>query len=252
MNLLRTKSKLFIMMFGLTCALLLIWTLVFMTQYSNIHVVFEISGGQVEIGAESTFEVGTKTLTNQYLSGYLDDAFKVSPVTETFDEAKVIIYDFQNKMNAFNNYILATLVVGLVMFAVLLIFSNNSRRVYYKSNLIAGCIASGVVAVMAIIGVVFAITLISNFNAHANLYKITSVMMDVDIGAKVKESALSFEEFVNTYAPNVNTLTLVLVMIYFIVIIVSACFVALHTVFKYKATEQARIEIIERARVARV
>lgn len=250
MNFLSSKSKLFIFIFGLLSALLVILAIVFMTQYSHVHVAYSLSdAGELQILKTSTVKVGDYQLTNTYLADYLNNTKKVSPVTEDFETAKTIIYNFQMNMNAFNNYILASFVVCICMFAVLLIFSNQSRRVYYKSNLIVGCIAPAFAIGMCLGGIIWCISLISEFNAHADLYKITAVMENYSISAREKRpTGLSFEEFIAKYASNVSTLTMVLTIVLFIVILVAAIFVIVHSVLKYRSTEERRIEIINRAK----
>jgi len=250
MNFLSSKSKPIIFIFGLLSALLVILTIVFMTQYSHIHVAYSINeAGELIIREDSSITVGSYQLTNTYLASYLKNTSKVSPVTENFETAKTIIYNFQMNMNAFNNFILASFVVCICMFAILLIFSNQSRRVYYKSNLIVGIAAPAVAIIMCIVGVIWCITLISDFNTHADLYKITAVMENYSISAREKRpTSLSFEEFIAKYASGVDTLTMVLTIVLFVIILVAALCVIAHTVLKYKATTERRIEIINRAK----
>ncbi len=253
MKLISTKSKLIIMIFGLVAAVSLLITMVFMTQYSNVHVIYQIlEDGTVEIGSGTQFVTGDYKLDNQYLYRYLNSTTKpTSPVTEDFETAKTIIYDFQMSMNSFNNFILATFVVCICMFALLLIFANHSRRVYYTSNLVVGIGAPVVSIIMALIGMIWNIILLGTFNSHADLFKVTSIMEDFNIDSKTKlamRTTMSYEDMINDYASNVNSLTLVLTIIYFVILLVAACFVIVNTVLKYKATKQAREEIIARAK----
>lgn len=249
MNFLKTKSKLIIIIFGLLSALLLILAIVFMTQYSHVHVAYSVTeAGEVVIRSDSSITVGSYQLDNSSLARYLD-ATKDSPVTENFATGSKIVYDFQMNMNAFNNYILTVFVVSIIMFAILLIFSNQSRKVYYGSNLVVGIAAPAVSIIMCLIGFIWCITLISDFNEHADLFKITAVMENYSISAREKRpTSATFEEFISNYASNVNTLTLILTLVLFILVLASACFVIVHTVLKYKATEERRVEIINRAK----
>jgi hypothetical protein len=226
-----------------------------MTQYSNVHVIFTISeDGEVEILRDSSTEVGTYTLTNQYLYSYLNSRVKMPGPLDgvEFEDAKEVIYSFQQSMNGFNNFILAFLVVGLVMFAALLIFSNNSRNVYYKSNLIAGIAAPAVVCVMGLVAFIWNIILMGNFNSNSDLYKVTAIMENFDIAAIEKlqmRQNMEYQTMIDTYASGVNSLTFVLTMIYFIIAMAASGFVICHTVLKYNGTRVRREEIIKRAMV---
>jgi hypothetical protein len=255
MNLLKNNSKLVIFTFGIIVALSVILTISFMTQYAHVHVIYTMDeDGEIEILKDSTSQLGSYTLTNQYLASYLNSTTKMPGPLDglTFDEAKETIYSFQQSMNGMNNFILACLVVGLCMFAGLLIFSNNSRSVYYKSNLIAGIVAPSVVCIMSIVAIIWDILLISNFNANSDLYKMTAVMENFDIAAIDKlqmRQTMEFQTVIDNYASGVNTATLVVTLIYFIVVIASAGVVVAHTLLKYKNTTARREEIIKRAMV---
>ena len=256
MNLIKTKSKLIIFTFGIIVALSLILTIAFMTQYSNLHVMYEINGetGEVEILAESEQKVGTYVLTNRYLYNYLRSSIKMPGPLDgvEFEDAAQTIYAFQTSMNGFNNFILACLVVGLLMFAALLIFANNSRNVYYKSNLIVGIAAPAVVCVMSLVAVIWDIILMANFNSNIDLYKVTTIMENFDIAAIEKtnmRTQMEYQEMIDTYASGINSLTFVLTMIYFIVVIAASGVVVAHTLLKYNGTAARREEIIKRAMV---
>lgn len=253
MNLLKSKSKLFIFVYGLVSALLLIISLVFMTQYSNVHVAYGMNDGQVEIKEDTTASAGAYQITNEYLSKFLNDGKMETPITEDFDEAKTIIYDFQQSINSFNTFIVVTFVVCIIMFAILLIFSNHSRRVYYIDNLVVGIAAPVFAVTVSIVSLAWLIVLINNFNQHIDLYRVTSILESIDINAKTKRSFINgtveYNEMIAEHASNLTSLTMVLTLIYYIVVVVAALFVIAHTVLKFNATKTLRKEIIERAKV---
>lgn len=258
MKLLKSNSKLFLFPFGLFIALSLLLMLFFMTQYANIHVLYTFNAetGEVEINPSSSWKVGEE-YNNESLAKYFNSTTK--PTTpfdgQTFDDVKYTIYNFQMGMNSLNDFIVIVFVVSLCMFALMLVFANHSRNIYYNSNLAVGIGAPLVVAIMSLIAIIKTAAMLGDFNTNLPIYQATAVMQlhdgvfsESDKFVLRGKNGMPFEDMVAKYAPNVNSATLILTIIYFVLLIVFTAVVIAHTVMKYLATKERRNEVIARAR----
>ncbi len=138
MEFLIKRSKLIHILYGVLCFILLISAVAFMTQYSNIRVLTTLSSdGVVDLQTSDINKFFIDFYTANGLGDAKPDMWK--------------IYNFQQSLNDFNNIILYFGVAALVLFAILMIAGNQSRKVYYLSNLVTGVAVPSVIAVLSIV-----------------------------------------------------------------------------------------------------
>ena len=191
MKFLTKNSKAFYLTYGIILAVLFIAALYYMSNYAHVHVYYTLeSSGAISAfdrTAETTLGYSNKNLFDYFSknagimiydpnSGAVlvngeawvaEHADSVSKFMSMFPEAAQfstvyapIIFDFQVAMSEFNDLIVTFGLIGIVCFAILLVFANHSRRIYYKSNLIAGIILPLVVVVFGIVMIVTSIVIL--------------------------------------------------------------------------------------------
>ena len=77
-------------------------------------------------------------------------------------------------------------------------------------------------------------------------------MENFDIASITKlemRQSMEYQDMISNYASDINVLTLVLTMLYFIIVVAASSLVVVHTILKYKNTAERREEIIKRAMV---
>ena len=134
--------------------------------------------------------------------------------------------------------------------ACLLIFSNQSRKVYYKDNLYVGILMPFIVIIFNFILMIRNFALMGMFNANSDLFKVTSLLMDPNIKPTVKQNAMIEGGFTNAILPNtenINATSFVLATVVFIVVIITSVLMMVYTIYRYKECTKRRNDIIERA-----
>jgi len=254
---LKNKAKLIVLAYGVLLLAALIFGIFYMTQYAHIHIAYSLQGGKASYSDDLT--IGSFA-TNMDLFQYFNDSTdSTSPLlTGITKTAKTVvdagyadtIYKFQTSMSSFNTLILVFMLLSIVCFAVMLIFSNQSRKVYYKDNLFVGILMPFIVIVFNFILMIMNFGLMGDFNANSNLYKTTSFLMNPNIDPVLKQKAFNQGGFNDVILPNtqdISATTYIIATLVFIIVIVVSVLMMVYTVYRYKECAKRRSDIIERA-----
>ena len=258
----KKNAKLLIVLYGVIIFATLISGLFYMTSVANIHVYYEIDGDKINYNSDSSITDG---VTNANLFTYFGNANVDKPDYVVYEfgtdpnnglENSVyfaesgyaeIVYNFQMAMSNFNTQIIVFSIVALLCFAVMMIFSNHSRKVYYKSNLYAGCIMPLIVIIYSVVMLIQNFVLMGVFNKNFDLFRTVSVLQD----PKIKDAskllmATDYQRILNNsegFGPSCYWIQ----AIFFIVVIVYSIFLIVYTMFRYNDSSKRRKEIIARA-----
>lgn len=273
MNFLTKNSKIIYLTYGILLGCLFLAALYFITNYTHVHVYYTLETS----GALSAFDRTTETTIGfsnknlfDYFSKYAGEiitdtegtilvdgaawveankatqAAFLAKFPQAADFATVyapIIYDFQVEMSAFNDLIVTFAVIGICCFALLLVFANHSRRIYYKSNLLAGIILPLVVVIFGIVMIVQNFNLMSVFNDNYDLFNTTSVLQNPNLSSLAVQKDFNYIQSLYSC----NSTTFIVYTAIFAVIIIYSLFLVVYAYLKYKATAEERAEIIKKA-----
>ena len=155
---LKNKAKLIVLAYGVLLFAVFLFGLFYMTQYAHIHIAYSLQGGVASYSDDLT--IGSFA-TNMDLFQYFNDSTDstspllvgITKTSKTVVDAGYadIIYKFQTDMSSFNTLIIVLMLLSIVCFAVMLIFSNQSRKVYYKDNLYVGILMPLTVSVFSLV-----------------------------------------------------------------------------------------------------
>jgi len=248
------KMKLFHLILLILSGVLIISALPFKTQYAHIYV-----------NVSTTIEAATADDSNPTLGhnqSNLFDFFEVydkddfvdndgNKFENDFNKYKVQVYDFENSLNSLNTMILWFGIVTLVGVALLYLFSNNSRRIYYKSNLIVSVIFTLAVVIFGIIVLIKSFSVMGEFTKDSNLYNYVSVFQNQDLTTEAYQTACPIDgefhvagsiDWVKNHF-TCNVATFIGYDILFVVSIAYVVFVFILSLAKYKATTERRNEL---------
>jgi len=261
------------MTFGIIVGLLFIVALYYITNYAHIHVYYTLEAdGTISAFSrttETTLGYSNKNLFNYFTKNagvitydteglilvngetwVAENAESASKFMSMFPQSAdfstvyaPIIFDFQIAMSQFNDLIVTFGLIGIICFALLLVFANHSRRIYYKSNLIAGIILPLIVVVFGIVMIVKNVQLMNTFNQNFELFNVTSVLQNPATSGTAVQSNTDY--ILSQYSCNSSTFIIYIVI--FALVIIYSLFLAIYAVIKYKVTSQEREEIIKRA-----
>jgi hypothetical protein len=259
-------NKIIYFAFGLIMAFFVLFSLYFMTRYAYIIVFYTVENGKHVYNPGSNG--GGGSYKNQTLFRFFNrvfvansegqyaakDGWGIDRLFADRDDFLNFIVDFRNELNSFNTALLWFGIVGLIMFAIMLIAGNHNRNVYYISNLIVGVLCSLTMIIFGFILLIKNIQLIGRFNDDAKLWQAVSIAQQ-----KGNDSAqtIYIDAYITENKPeeyyagenNVNSTTLITTMIFMIISIGYSVFTLIHTIRKYLATKAHRKEILERAGV---
>jgi len=230
---------------------IIISALPFKTQYSNIYVnvttTIDEAGGDSRNSSTKTeqsrlFNLFEKTTA----SGFVDN--NGTEFKHDFNQYKHQVYDFQLNLNTVNDLVLWYGIIALIGVAILYIFSNNSRKVYYKSNLIASACFTLTMLIFGLIVLIKNISVMSDFSANSNLYNIVSVMQNQDYVYTAYQLAVpdagitpSVEYLYSNFDCNVTTF--IVYDIILIAVMAYSLFLFILSVVKFNATAERRKEL---------
>ena len=164
---------------------------------------------------------------------------------------------FRDKLDDYNDLILAYGIVSLICFAILLVLSNHSRKIYYKSNLIFGIIVPAVNIAFAIILIISAFSLMNNLSNSENvaIYNVVSTLNNSSVAAKnvrvTDTDAANLQSLQNIASHfNINSATIIGYIVFFGLTAAYNVFLIVFAFLKYKDTEKERNETLEKARLA--
>ncbi len=245
------KMKVFHLIMLCIAGFIIISALPFKTQYSNIYVnvattieeaVGDTQNGSLQTDQAQLFNLFERTTA----SGFVDN--NGAEFKHDFNEYKKQVYDFQKDLNNVNDLILWYGILALIGVAVLYIFSNNTRKVYYKSNVISSAVFTLFMIVFGVVTLINSISVMSNFTANSNLYNIVSVMQNpsyantaYQLAAPEGGAAGSVEYLYSSFDCNVATFILYDVIL--VAVMVYSVFLFILSITKYNATAERRKEL---------
>ena len=275
-NFLSKKAKLIYLLCGVFSLLTLILSLGFMTQYRYLRVNYMIetnraTGEQrIVIGSTATLNGDDQRplfdFVNQLGSGIYDDleSYKAHPELEEFqtqymdgtvlkEEAKMQVLNYKKSLDNYNNMIVIFSVLSLVMFALMFVFGNNSRRIYYKSNLIAGIVLPGVIVVLNLVLIISSFSLMNELAQNYTYYNLISVLQNPDnriytqLAVTAEKNSKNLATLMNSF--DCNALTFVLYDLLFAFVLAYNVFLIVFAILKYKWTAQRRAEVIANSKI---
>ena len=245
MNFLTKHSKAFYYAYGILIGALIILGVFYLSQYENVRVLFSKAGGVVTIAPLSSDGLQhTNTYVFEYFAnGNSNGLVAATGLSTDFGTAYAMkVYDFQILMSHINDLIITFGVISLVCFAFLLVFANHSRRIYYKSNIIAGVIFPVIVIVLNVILLAENLKAMGIFSENQTLFNIVSVLQGEQ---QTTMSQQSYDVISKSFT--CNNLSFVLYSVLFVVVIAYSVFLAIYAVLKYKVTAEERAEIEKKA-----
>jgi len=268
---LKKHAKLIFMIYGILIALVILASLFYMTNVSNVHIAYSRNPDTKEIYFSKDSMILINDFQNRSLFNYFDRskdeaspyvaatmAEKYQLVDENATENILrygkdgksfanIIFDFQSSMSSFNTLIVVLGLISLVAYAITLIFSNQSRRVYYKSNLLVGVTMPLLVIVLSVVLLINNLSLLGTFNSNIDLFRIVSYTMDENLSQKVRDKASSDYSAILNGTNHFGTIGFTLLTVALLIVIVYSICLIVYTVFRYKSSTKDRNDIIERA-----
>jgi len=275
-NFLSKKAKLIYLLCGVFSLLTLILSLGFMTQYRYLRVNYMIetnraTGEQrIVIGSTATLNGDDQRplfdFVNQLGSGIYDDleSYKAHPELKEFqaqymdgtvlkEDAKMQVLNYKKSLDNYNNMIVIFSVLSLVMFALMFVFGNNSRRIYYKSNLIAGIVLPGVIVVFNLVLIISSFSLMNELAQNYTYYNLISVLQNPDnriytqLAVTAETNSKNLATLMNSF--DCNALTFVLYDLLFAFVLAYNVFLIVFAILKYKWTAQRRAEVIANSKI---
>ena len=135
------KTKWMNLAYGILFGVLIIFALAFMTQYKYVYVGYVLGGmggDQVRFGESYAPNNGNQQVLYDFFSWFGQtekiDVAKFGNLNSNFGVYAQTVYDFRVALNSFNSLIIAASVIGIITFAVMLIFANHSRRILTYRN----------------------------------------------------------------------------------------------------------------------
>ena len=183
-------------------------------------------------------------------SGYSPEDYPELHIKEYGKDGKTIadmIYDFQLQVSSVNTFIIVVGVISLICFAIMLIFSNHNRRVYYKSNLYIGLTMPLIVIIFTIIGLIRNFAVMGVFNSNKDLFRIVSFLQDPEIDVATKLQACSDYNIILDRTSKFGATGFYLAMAAFIILAIYSVLIMIYTVYRYKECAKRRSDILERA-----
>ncbi len=285
-NFFKKNAKMLLIGYAIALFATLIAGLFYMTNLANVHVYYSVDEKTGEISFNADDQITSTGMNNTDLFYYFgirnldvpdNIGFKVDSngyilkttkkgidYLENADGEEVdfadnpnlyfaksgyakIVYDFQIAMSNYNTQIIIYCVICLICFAAMMIFSNHSRKIYYKSNLIIGVAMPLVVTIYTFIMMIVNFGLLGTFNQNFDLFRVVSVMQSSKIDSADKNSmAKSYQSILNN-SQNFGSSCYFIQTIFYVLVIVYSLFLIIYTIYRYKECAKRRNEIIERA-----
>ena len=246
-----SKMKVFHLIMLCIAGAIIISALPFKTQYSNIYVnvatsieesVGDTQNGSIKTNQAQLFNLFERTTA----SGFVDN--NGTEFKHDFNQYKVQVYQFQNDLNTVNDLILWYGILALIGVAFLYIFSNNTRKVYYKSNVIVSSLFTIFMLVFGMITLVKNISVMGDFTSNSNLYNIVSVMQNQTYASTAYQLAVPDEGITASVAYlyesfDCNVTTFIVYDIILVAVMAYSVFLFILSVVKYNATADRRKEL---------
>ena len=245
MNFLTKHSKAFYYAYGILIAAIILLGVFYASQYADVRVIYSINeNGDVFIleNTQDSLSNSNYFLFKYFSEGATNGLQAATGFSTNFADYARTVYDFQKLLSKVNDSIIAYGIASLICFALLLVLSNHTRRIYYKSNLIGGVFLPVFVIVFNLILVVKNLNVMGVFNNNSTLFNVVSLLIGDN---KAIMSQTGYEGLKANFG--CTDLSFILFTVLFIVEIAYSAFMAIYAVLKYKATAEERAEIIKKA-----
>lgn len=228
--------KILHLVFLILGGVLLISALPFKTQYNMVYINVDSNGIEVADGSMTN----ARGQNQEDLFKYYEDK-GVDFNNKDAEESKYTVYNFEQNLNSTNNMILYFGLVVILCVALLYLFQNSNRKIYYKMNVFISVVATLGVVVFGVIVMLQIFGLMGDLAAHQTLYNTVALLQDTatkaDVLAGADVAAMSY----------VNATTLVAYMLGIIVVMVYGFFLMILTFSKFRRTKERRMEILSKA-----
>jgi hypothetical protein len=223
-----------------------------MTQYKNLFLFKSAVESMGFTQSASEYNNNNNESWNTFVSGVLTNdiirdffqslGYSTNNVSVLFNDSCEVIYAYYLKLQDVNSLLFTSTIVSAIAVAIMFVFSNNSRRIFYKSNLIVGVAAPALVAVLALVTAIKNTLLIGGLNENLSLLR----AMDFAVNNS-SNSHLITDITLVTENLNITAATFIVVDIFLAALIGYSVFMALYSVKRYNVCAEERKEIIERA-----
>lgn len=249
MEFLTKKSKLIHILFGVICFTLLISAIIYMTQYANIRVIMKQStDGALSLnGAVKGSSNGEPYFNGEGLNYNITNFWRIHQELGEVRDALWTTYEFNQSLNLFNQLIVVFAVISLVLFAIMMIMGNHSRKIYYNSNLIVGIVVPACVAVFSIVLIAMNSNLMGRFNQDYELFNYISLLTNEsgDVVGTIVSQMTDLEQVQTLF--NCNSTTFALYNVYFSFILIATLAMMGYAIFRYVTSTEKRNAIMLKA-----
>ena len=230
----------------------LVLAICFMTQYKDL---FLYKSAQYETMGFLDPATHANNNNNTLYKGFVDGITKKNNVIidfyaglgytgnamNIFNDSGLVIYEFYMKLQNVNNLLLTLSVVSAVCVAIMYIASNDSRRIFYKSNLILGVACPTIIGVFALVVAICNTLCIPELFENLDLLKAMNFAVNNNNSFEIKDISILLND------NSISALTLIITDFVLAALIGYSVFVALYSVKRYNVCAEERKEIIERA-----
>lgn len=262
-NFFKKNAKLLLIAYAVILFATLVSGLFYMTSLANVHVYYSVNKDTSEVSFSYDDEITSTGLSNRDLFKYFgtkidnlpeglgyttdDNNYGVDSTYFVDQGYAKTVYDFQMAMSQYNTQIIVYSIIGLLCFCVMMIFSNHSRKVYYKSNLFAGIAMPVAVTIYTVIMLVQNFALMGTFNQNIDLFRTVSVLQDPKITPAAKSLLSRDYQRILDKSVGFGDSCFWVQSIFYVVVIAYSLFLIVYTIYRYKESTKRRNEIIERA-----
>lgn len=220
----------------------LISALPFKTEYNMIYVNVDSTGIENADAGMTNARDQDQTLLFEYYE----------KIGEDFNNYKVTVYNFEEKLNKVNYMILYFGIVIVAGVALLWIFQNPVRKIYYGSNVAVSLLVTLGVSVFGIIVMADLFSCMGILSKNSELFNTVAVLQNPSYRAAAYQAASSASGAEATKAAiqsyfYVSGTTLAVYAVISIVVVVYAVFTLMLTFAKFKRTKERRQEILNKA-----
>ena len=263
-NFFKKNAKLLLITYAVIIFATLVAGLFYLTSLGNVHIYYSIDANTSEPTFSSDDTISSTGLTNLQVFKYFGNSevknnlpdyvnYDVDPdnggMYSTFFADKgyaKIVYDFQIAMSDYNTQIIIYCIISLLCFCVMMIFSNHSRKIYYKSNLYSGILMPTAVGVYTVIMMIQNFSLMAVFNENYHLFRTVTVLQDPKINDRTKGNMVDYQLILDNSQGFGDSCYWVQTIFYSVVLLYSL-FLIVYTIYRYKESTKRRNEVIERA-----
>ena len=230
---------------------ILFLTVCFMTQYKDLFIYksaqYEIMGF---LDPATHANNNNNTLYKQFVDGlttnpiikdfYLGLGYTTNTM-DTFNDSALVIYNFYMLLQNVNTSLLVLTVISAICVAAMYIASNQSRRIYYKSNLVVGILCPAIIAGFSLYVILINTLCIPQLYENLPLLRAMHYAVNTNSSFSVSNIAEVLEN------GSISAFTLILTDVILAGFVAYSVFVAIYSYKRYVVCAEERKEIIERA-----